>query len=143
QIVLKTHVELRATRVTLATGTTTQLAIDPAAVVFLSTDDRQTTGLFHTSTQLDVRTTTGHVRGNGHRSGITRLLHDLRFALVLFRVQYVVRDVAHLEHLAHQLAHLHARGTYQHRTTLCLQCHDLLDHRVVFLALGLEDHVLS
>ena len=61
---------------------------------------------------------------------------------MLFRVQYVVRDLAHGEHLAHQLAHLHARGTHQHRAAGVAQGVDLLDHRIVFLPLGLEDHVL-
>ena len=110
--------------------------------MFLRTDDSETTSFLHTRPELDVRTTTGHVGGDGDGACQTRLRHDLGFALVLFRVQYVVRDLAHGEHLAHQLAHLHARGTHQHGATRIAQRVDLLDHRVVLLALGLEDHVL-
>ena len=68
--------------------------------------------------------------------------HDLGLALVLFGVQHVVLHAAHVQHLAHQLADLHAGGTHQHRSAGLAQCFHLLDHGIVLLALGLEDHVL-
>ena len=93
--------------------------------------------------QLDVRTAARHVGGDGHLAGASGLRYDLCFELVLFGVQHVVLDAAEFEHAAQQLRNLHRRGTHQHGASLAHEAHDLLDHGVVLLALGLVDEVLA
>jgi len=47
-------------------------------------------GVFRVTTEDDVRTPTGHVGRNGDRAFSASLGDQLRFMLLLFRVQYVV-----------------------------------------------------
>ena len=108
----------------------------------LRTDDGQTTGLAHLVAQLDVRTTTGHVGGNRHRAALPRLGHDVGLLLVELGVQHVVRYLAHLEHLAQHLGNLHRGRADQDRTSGFDQGLNLLDDRLVFLALRLVHPVV-
>ena len=109
----------------------------------LRTDDRQTSGCLHFGRELDVGTTAGHVGGDGHLTRASGFGHDLGLQCVLLGVEYVVLDAAQFEHAAQQLRDLDRRRTDQHRTALAHEPHDLLDHGVVLLALGLVDQVLT
>ena len=62
---------------------------------------------------------------------------------MLLGVQHVVPDAAQFEHAAQQLRDLDRRGADQHRTSRLDEFDDLLDHGVVFLALGFVDQVLT
>ena len=46
----------------------------------------------HPFSQLDVRSASGHVRGDGHLSGLSGLGHDLRLAFMILCIQHVVFD---------------------------------------------------
>jgi hypothetical protein len=62
--------------------------------VSLGTDNGQTACIFHFLVDLDIRTTTCHVGGDGHFSRTTGFSDNFGFPLVLFGVQYVVVDPA-------------------------------------------------
>ncbi len=46
-----------------------------------------------TAAQHDIGSASRHVGGNGDRARPARLGHDVRLALMLFRVQHLVRDL--------------------------------------------------
>jgi hypothetical protein len=48
--------------------------------------------------EFDVGPAAGHVRRDRHRTGLTRAGDDLRLALVVFRVEHVMRYAGTLEH---------------------------------------------
>src|SRR2546422_3314159 len=54
--------------------------------------------LLHAWAELDVGAAAGHVGGNRDGGGLTRLSDDLRFALVVLRVQHLVPQPPALEH---------------------------------------------
>ncbi len=49
-------------------------------------------------TQLDVRTTTGHVGGDRHGGAMSGTGDDFSFLAVILRIEHVVRDLLQLEH---------------------------------------------
>ena len=108
----------------------------------LGADDGQTAGFLDARAELDVGTTTCHVGGDGHGARLTGFLDDLCFLEVQLGVQHVVRDALTRQHAAEQLGDLHRGGTHQHGTACLDQILDLVDDGVVFLTLGLVDHVL-
>src|SRR5574344_2191753 len=76
QIIFERNEEYRRTRISLTTGTTTQLAVDTTGFVTLRTDDSQTTGLTNFGAQLDIGTTTCHISSNGYCSRETGLSNN-------------------------------------------------------------------
>ena len=92
------------------------------------TDNGKSACSFHFRRKLDVGTTSRHVRrychgskqtflsmcgavrvGYSHsaRCALTGFRNDVGFLLVQLRVKHIVRNVAHLEHLAQQLGDFH------------------------------------
>ena len=136
QVVFQRYVELTASRIALTAGAAAQLAVNPARFVAFCTNDGQTTRGLHFVADLDIRTATRHVRSDGHGSGAAGFRNNLRFALVLFRVQYVVSDIPQLQHAAEQFTHFHGSGTYQHRTAFSHQLLHMVNHRVELHAAG-------
>ena len=108
----------------------------------LGTDDGETAGLFHFRRQLDIRTTTRHVRRDGHNSCSTGLRYDLRLLLVELGVEDIMRYLTQTKHLAEQLGYLDGSSTDEDRTTLLDHRLNLVDDGVVFLALGAIDAVV-
>ncbi len=84
----------------------------------LRSDDGETAGLAHLRRQLDVRTSTGHVGGDGHRAGLSGLSHNLSLAGMLFRVEDLRLDAVAEEHPAQKLGGVHVRSADKHRTAL-------------------------
>ncbi len=70
---------------------------DIDAVAFAQRVTRQT---FRVAAQDNVDTTTSHVGGNRHTSGLPGLRDDHGFALVLLRVEHFVRDSGSVEQFA-------------------------------------------
>ena len=68
QVVFQRDEELRRAGVALATCAATQLAVDTAGLMTFRTDDDETAIGLHLGVKLNVRTATGHVRGDGHCS---------------------------------------------------------------------------
>ena len=142
QVVLHTHEEHTATWVTLTSCTTTQLTVHTATLVALGTKDSQTASLFHFWRKFNIRTTTRHVRSDSYHTLATCLGYDVRLALVQLGIQYVVRDFAQVQHSAQQFTDFHRSSTNQHWATCFNQLRNLINHGVVFLALGAIDTVV-
>src|SRR5699024_10646939 len=78
QIIFQRKEELGLSRVSLTSGTTSELIINSAALMALRTDDLQATQFCDAFSQLNIGTTTGHVGGNGHGSALAGVRDDLR-----------------------------------------------------------------
>src|SRR5258708_8813464 len=142
QVIFQANIELSGTGISLTGRTATQLPVHPAAFMSFRTDDRQPARFFHARSQLDIRTTTGHIRSDGHRSGQTGFRHYLRFPCMLFGIQYVVRDLFRLQHFAEELAHFHIRSTYQRGPAFRPSFLSLIVNRPIFFTFCLFDLVL-
>ena len=142
QVILERYVEDGTTRVTLTTGTTTQLTVHTTGLVPLRTDDSQTTRFFHLRRQLDIGTTTGHVRSNRNDACTTGFGNDLCLLLVQLGVEDVMFDFTDGKQFAEEFGYLNGSGTHEDRTTLTNHELDLVDDRVVLLPLGAVDTVV-
>ena len=98
------------------------------------TDDCQTACCFYFRTQLDVRTTTGHVCSNGYRTAQTCFSNDVCLPLVKFRIQYVVFDLAHGQHLAQHLGDFYRSSTHQYRASCLYQLFYFFDYGFILFA---------
>ena len=136
QVVLQRDIEDRRSRVTLTSGTSAQLTVHTTALMALRTDDSETSGFLHLRRQLDIGTTTRHVGCYRHNARSARFGNDLRLLLVQLGVEDIMLDLTDIEHLAQQLGYLDGSSTDEHRTALVHHIHDLVDHGIVFLALG-------
>ena len=65
QLILERYIECRRTRVSLTSGTTSQLTVHTTAVMSLSTDDGKTALRLHLRRKLDIGSSTCHIRGDG------------------------------------------------------------------------------
>src|SRR5947209_6799 len=89
----------------------------------------------------NVRAAAGHVRGDRDGALVAGLRNDLRFALVILRVQDDVRHALALEHRAEELRLLDRDRTDQRRLTFLASLLDVLDDRFELLPLGAEHEV--
>ena len=96
----------------------------------------QTTKIWYAFGQFDIRTTTSHVGGNGHRAALAGAGDDLRFLLVKLRVQHAVRNPGFLQQPRNVFAGFHCHGTHQHGTPFAVQAAHLFDD-------GLELHLFG
>ncbi len=169
QIVFQRQIETARTRIALAAGTATQLVVDAARFVPFGADDAQAAerddlvvallplgahavalswrGLFRQRLQLrveaaaehDIGAAAGHVGRDGDRLRTARLRDDVRFALVLLRVQHFMRHAMLLQQPVEQLGHFDRCGADEHRLAALVAFLDVLDDRVV-LRIGLEEN---
>ena len=142
QIVLQRQIELGMSRVTLTSGTSTQLIVDSTGFMTLGTDDLQTAQLRNAFAQLDIRTTAGHVRRNGYASLLTCIRDDLCLKLMILRIQYLVLDATLLKQLAEFLGRIDIYGTDQHRLTLRMRLCHIFDDGIQLLLLCLENGIV-
>ena len=91
--------------------------------------------------EQDVGAAAGHVRGDRDRALAARLRDDLGFLRVVLRVEDDVLDAAQLEQLREPLRLLDRDRADQDRPALLLLLEDVVDDRVVLLALGAVDGV--
>ena len=112
----------------------------------LCTDDGKTTCGLHFIAELDVGTTTRHVCSNRYSTltvcATTGILHDVGFRLVEFRVQYLVRNVAHAEHTRKEFGDFYARCTYKSRTTGIALLDNFFNNGSILFAVGLINAVV-
>ena len=94
----------------------------------------QSADLTNAGSKLDVRTASRHVRGDGDRSRQTRMGHDLSLALMVLRVQDVVRDPLPLQHAADGLGHVYARRADKHGALNSPHLLDFVDDGVILFA---------
>ena len=100
KIIFKGNVETRFTRIALTSASSAELIVDTSGFMALRTDDLQTARCPRIIIQLDIRTTSGHVGGNGDRPVNTGVRHDLRLLLMVLGIQHVVFDAFFAEHPA-------------------------------------------
>ena len=66
----------------------------------LCTDDLQTACLSGHIVQLNIRTTAGHIGGNGNSTRLTGMGYDLSLHLMELGIQYLVLDAFAFQHAA-------------------------------------------
>ena len=142
QIILQRNKENGRTRIPLTTCTTPQLPVHPARFVTLRADNRQTTRFLHPGAEFDIRTTTGHVGGNGHIARATRLRYNFGFALVLLGIQNIVLEFAQCHHTAQQFRGFNRSRSHQNRPARFHQTSYLIDDGGVLLSFGLVNQIL-
>ena len=94
EVVLGGEEEARLARVALAAGAAAQLVVDAARLVALGAEHVEAAELAHALAELDVDAAAGHVGRDRDRAGLAGVRDDLGLALVLLRVEDVVRDAA-------------------------------------------------
>src|SRR5262249_9099604 len=90
EVVLAGEVEGRRAGAALAAGAAAELVVDAARLVPLGAEDVETAELDDAGAELDVDAASRHVRGDGDRAALARVLDDLGLARVLLRVEDVV-----------------------------------------------------
>ena len=85
---------------------------------------------FRVAAQDDIRTTSGHVGGDGDRVQAACFRDDRGFAFVMLRVQDVMADSPLVEQVTDFLGFFDGNGTDQHRTAGCMHLHDFFDNRL-------------
>ena len=106
QVVLAGQIEAGLARVALAARAAAELVVDAARLVPLCREHVEPAGLAHALAELDVDAAAGHVRRDGDRAELTRVLDDVRLARVLLRVEDGVRDPLARQQLAEVLGRL-------------------------------------
>ena len=139
QLVLQTHIKLARTWITLTSGTSAQLAVDATRIVALGTDDGQAACCLNLITEFDVRTATSHVGCDGHFSWVTSLSDNFCLACVLLGVEHVVVDAAALQQARQHLRDVDRGRTHEYGSTLIGEPLDLINDRVVLLAISFEN----
>src|SRR6185503_15849695 len=141
-IVLGGEVEAGLARVALAAGAAAQLVVDAPRLVALRPEHVQPAEVDHALAELDVDTAPGHVGRDCHRAGLAGVHDDLALALVLLRVQDVVRDPAPREQLREVLGGLDRDRADEHGLPLLVTLDDVLEHRAPLGLFRLEDEVV-
>ena len=142
QIVLQRQIEAGFTRVALSAGTSAQLVVDTAGLMALGADDLQSAQLLGLVVQLDIRTTAGHVGGDGHGAVKACVRYDLRLQLVELGVQYFMRNTVLAQHIAEQLGSLDGDGADQDGLSLLVRLLHGLHNGFKFLFFGLVNRIL-
>ena len=82
--------------------------------------------------KLNIRAASGHIGGNGDRAGHTGQADNLRFLLVIARVQHIMFDFFLLQRRRQRFGFFNARCADQHRLAARLALGDKLDNGVIF-----------
>ncbi len=171
QIIFQRNKEPRHPRVPLPRATSAQLTVNPARLMPLAPNHIQTRRpllnqlperlfaihlvrqLHRTHhllalhpddalAQLDVRSAPRHVRGNRNRARLPRIRHNFRLALVILRIQHIMRHIRPPKHPTENLRHIHRNRPHQHRLFALITRRNFLDNRVELLALRLVNLVV-
>ena len=108
----------------------------------LGSDDGKTTRLANLRRKLDVRTTAGHVGGDGNRAGLTCLSDNLSLTGMLFRVKNLRLDAPAEEHPAEEFRRVHICRSDKHRTSLLPKFDNFLYYSIVLSLFCLVDQVV-
>src|SRR5450631_323913 len=126
QAIVKTNEEAGRARITLPSGTASQLVVNPPRLVTGCADNVQTAQRHHLlaifwriSSQQNVGTPSRHVRGDCHCPERAGLGDNLRFRLIISRIQDAMLNAGPSQATAQSLRLLNASCSYQNRTT-CL-----------------------
>ena len=130
EVVLGREVEARLARVALAPRAAAQLVVDPSRLVPLGAEDVQAAEVDDALAELDVDAAAGHVRRDRDRAALARVLDDLALALVLLRVQDVVRDALALQDLRQVLGGLDRDRADEDRLPVLVALDDVVEDGV-------------
>ena len=81
-MVFKRYVEYTTTDVALSTSTPSQLTVNASRFVSFCTNNRKSACSLYFIRELNVGTTTSHIRSNRHDARSTSLGYDISFLLV-------------------------------------------------------------
>ena len=129
QVIFQGEEELRGSGVALPACASAQLPVDAPGLMPFGTHDMETTIVTYAGTELNIGPAAGHVGGNGNGAGKPRVGDNFSLALMLLRIQHIVRDVLSLEHPADRLGDFHAGGAHQDRPGLGSYPLDFFDNR--------------
>ena len=159
QVVFQRQIKSTRAGVALAAAPTAQLVVDAPRFVALGAEHMQAAGgddlgvtlfprrlrrgrrgllrvvfqrrqfQFEVAAEHDVGAAPGHVGGDGHAAGPAGLGDDLRFAVMMFGVQHLVRDVCGAQQRRQPFGGFNRRGADQHRLAARAACFDAVDNR--------------
>ena len=99
--------------------------------------------VFGVTAKHDVGTASRHVGRNRYCSKLTRLSYDLRFFLMVFCIEYGMRNSVTLEHGGKLLRLVDGNGTHKYRLSLCVTFLYLLNNSHILALDVLENDVVS
>ena len=88
--------------------------------------------VFGVTAKHDIRAAARHIRGDRHRAELTGLGNDLRFLLMIFRIEHFMLDTALFEHRAQKLGLFNGDRAHQHRLALFMALLDVVNHSFIF-----------
>ena len=109
----------------------------------LRADDLQAACRKRFLVQLDIGTTSGHVRRDGDRVMDTGILDDLRFKLMELRVQHIMLDPFPAQHAGKQLRYLNGNRAHQDGLVLLMRFLHSLNDRAELLLLRHIDGIIQ
>ena len=102
----------------------------------LCTNNHQTTQLGHTFTQFNIRTTAGHIGGNGYRSLLSCISYNLSLHLMEFGIKDFMRYTLFLQKRTDLLRSFDGNRAHQHRLSLFMGFNNCINHRIYLLFMG-------
>lgn len=124
-------VELGIAGIALTSGTAFELVVNTAGFVSFRRQDRKTAQILDAFSQLDVGTSTSHVRGDGDGAFLTGLGDDEGFPGVVLGIEDFVFDADFVEHFVDDFGFFDGRRADQNRLSLFMSFLDVLDQSVV------------
>ena len=98
------------------------------------TDDHQATHLIDPFSQNDISASTRHICSDGHFIHETRFRDDLSFPLMMFCIEYIVRNPSAGQCGRNRLRILDRNGSNQHGATDFILFFDTIDDSIPFFA---------
>ena len=141
KMVFETEVEPALSRIALPSGTTAELIVDTAAFMPFRPDDVEPSESTHLVVDLDVDATARHIGRDRDGAFLAGVLDDLRFVLVVFGVEHVVRYLVFFEKLVQYFRLFDRRRADENRLPFAVTLFDVTDDRVELLPLRLVDQV--
>ena len=143
QIVFQGDIESGFSRISLTSGTSAELIVNSSGFMPLCADDLQTARCTRFLIQLDIRTTSRHIGSDRHRAVQSGICHDLRFHLMVFRIQDIVLDPLFFQHLTEQFRYLDRDRTDQNRLSGRMCTDHFVHDRTIFLRFCLVDRIVK
>ena len=130
QVILQRNEELGLSGIALSSGTSTELIINTSRFMTFRTDDVKSSGCSCLFIELDIRTTTCHVRRNRYRPMYTGFRNDGRFLLMELRIQNIVLNAPSLQLIGKQFGSFNRNGTHENRCPGFMNCFNLIHYGI-------------
>ena len=132
QFVFQAHKCLGTSGVPLTGTSTEQLPVDSPRFVTLGGNHVEAAKLGNASVQANIRTPSGHVRGNGNGAFPAGMGDDASFFIVLDGIENLMIQVFGCQKVAEMLARPYAAGTDKDRTAGLMNPPNLIHNRFPF-----------